>query len=394
MKKDLILKIFEAFTIQRWNDKIRPVELIEMDKHAHKMIIAYCLGKYEEMCGKYVDWEKIINGGIFELFRRIRVSDMKSPIYRKIRFSHPEVFRELNRWVFDSYKGLLEDDKLMEHFRLFLEDRYLDTTTSHILEAAHIYSSFLEFQIIKNINPKGYDIDEISITMSSDVSKYKHLEGMKKIISGSAIAHFIELCGQLRYQIRWAHSDRLPATSVLGHMMLVAVTSYFLTRKLNPCPKRLYNNFFGGLFHDLPEAVTRDIISPVKSSIEGMPAVITEIEKELADEKIFPLIEPEWHDELRYFIDDEFDSKINIAGIPRTVSSDEINSSYNKDGFSPIDGELIRAADHLGALLETYKTAEIGLTLKPMEAARESLKNKYRSTIIGGLHLGEIFSEF
>ena len=48
LKKSLIMKIFDAFFIQRWNDKIRPVELTEMDKTAHKMIIAYCLAKYEE----------------------------------------------------------------------------------------------------------------------------------------------------------------------------------------------------------------------------------------------------------------------------------------------------------------------------------------------------------
>ncbi|MGZ7169402.1 MAG: HD domain-containing protein [Halobacteriota archaeon] len=30
------------------------------------------------------------------------------------------------------------------------------------------------------------------------------------------------------------------------------------------CYRRRFHNFFGGLFHDLPEALTRDIISPVK----------------------------------------------------------------------------------------------------------------------------------
>ncbi len=28
-------------SMQRWNDKIRPVDLRELDKQAHKMIIAY-----------------------------------------------------------------------------------------------------------------------------------------------------------------------------------------------------------------------------------------------------------------------------------------------------------------------------------------------------------------
>ena len=48
IKKGLVLKLFEAAHIQRWNDKLRPVDLPELDKQSHKMIIAYLLGKMEE----------------------------------------------------------------------------------------------------------------------------------------------------------------------------------------------------------------------------------------------------------------------------------------------------------------------------------------------------------
>lgn len=37
IRKALLLKIFSAAYMQRWNDKIRPIELIELDKQAHKM---------------------------------------------------------------------------------------------------------------------------------------------------------------------------------------------------------------------------------------------------------------------------------------------------------------------------------------------------------------------
>ena len=34
LQKDFALKIFEGFSIERWNDLIRPFDLIEMDKSA------------------------------------------------------------------------------------------------------------------------------------------------------------------------------------------------------------------------------------------------------------------------------------------------------------------------------------------------------------------------
>ena len=53
--KDLILRIFSAANILRWNDHIRPFDFFELDKQAHKMIIAYIVAKFEEEEGKKID---------------------------------------------------------------------------------------------------------------------------------------------------------------------------------------------------------------------------------------------------------------------------------------------------------------------------------------------------
>jgi len=70
IKKALLLKVHDAASMQRWNDKIRPVELRELDKQAHKMVIAYTLGKFEEENPEF-NWAEIIEGGLFEFLQRI-----------------------------------------------------------------------------------------------------------------------------------------------------------------------------------------------------------------------------------------------------------------------------------------------------------------------------------
>ena len=47
VNKALALKIFEGFSIERWNDLVRPFDLIEMDKSAEKMVLVYIIGKFE-----------------------------------------------------------------------------------------------------------------------------------------------------------------------------------------------------------------------------------------------------------------------------------------------------------------------------------------------------------
>ena len=61
IRKALLLKIFDAAYMQRWNDKIRPIELIELDKQAHKMVIAYFFSKFEEDKQGF-NWIDIIEG--------------------------------------------------------------------------------------------------------------------------------------------------------------------------------------------------------------------------------------------------------------------------------------------------------------------------------------------
>ncbi|MGZ3608406.1 MAG: HD domain-containing protein, partial [Syntrophales bacterium] len=83
IRKALILKIHDAASMQRWNDKIRPVELRELDKQAHKMVISFILGKFEEENPEF-NWIEVIEGGLFEFLQRIIVTDLKPQIFHRI----------------------------------------------------------------------------------------------------------------------------------------------------------------------------------------------------------------------------------------------------------------------------------------------------------------------
>lgn len=392
----LLNEFFRGFHIQRWNDRIRPMDLIEMDKHAHKMMIAYVLGKYEESRGNLINWQMIIKNGIYELLRRIVISDIKSPIYAEIKKNKP-VFLELNSYVYKQLEAKIDSDILKKELYEFLFAEFdLDDISHRILEAAHIYSSYWEFQIIRQSNPFSYQNIRIETDLLNRIDNYKDLLGIQKLINLHTISNFIDLTGQLRFQIRWAQAPRLPSTSVLGHTLLVAIISYFFARENNACDKRLYNNFFGGLFHDLPEAVTRDIISPIKRSSSEFDNLIKNLEMGLAENEIFPLIEKEWINEIKYFIIDEFDNKITIDNqiIKDNISIDELNQKYNNDEFNPIDGEAIRSADHLAAFLEAWHSCSIGIKTEELVSAAQKIKDSYYDKSLGNVQIKNLYSNF
>jgi putative hydrolases of HD superfamily len=394
LKKSIVEELFKAFYIERWNDKIRPVELIEMDKHAHKMIIAYCLGKYEEDSGKKIEWENIIKGGIFELFKRIILSDIKSPLFREIK-KDKQLISELNHWVFLQLEPKIGDSRIKTELNNYLSNpEYIDELSRDILEAAHIYSSYWEFQIIKKADPFQFNAAHIESELLKDIHSFQHLIGINKLLDNQNISNFINLCGQLRFQKRWGQTFRLPKTSVLGHSLFVACCSYFLIKSIDGCQKRIYNNFFGGLFHDLPEAVTRDIVSPVKRSVAGLPEAIKRIEREWSDNEIYPHVEKAWKDELLYFTRDEFESKIIVNNIIQKTTSGEINSKYNKGNFLPVDGEIIKLADDLAAFLEVWHSIKLGMKSDELVYAMVELKKKYEFIEIAGISINELYADF
>ena len=392
LKKSFVEILFRAFSIQRWNDKLRPLEFIQMDKHAHKMIIAYCLGRYEEDKGNQFSWEDLIKGGIYELMRRIVISDIQSPIYKEIA-KNKKLLKKLNTHIFEEIEPKIGNDAIKDEFHsyLFKQSDY-DDLSLKILDAAHKYSSYWEFQIIRNVNPDGYQIEEIEMQIGNDIELYSELEGIKKLKKNHQIKNFIDLCGQMRYQVRWGHLPRIPKTSVLGHIMMVAAISYFLTREIpGACFKRLYNNFFGGIFHDLPEAITRDIIKPVKRSVPGMSEEIKKIEQKLTEEEIYPHVEKHWLDELKYYTIDEFKSKINGGEF---TNSDEINEKYNSDEYNPYDGQIVKAADNFSAFLEAWNSIQFGTRSEEMNEAMRNIKNGYKNKAVGGIPINELYEDF
>jgi putative hydrolase of HD superfamily len=186
----------------------------------------------------------------------------------------------------------------------------------------------------------------------------------------------------------------IPRTSVLGHMLIVAILSYLFSLAVGSSSKRCFNNYFTGLFHDLPEVLTRDIISPVKRSIEGLDSLIKAYERELMEKEVLNLIPPQWHNEVRMFTEDEFSTIIIKDGRVIKTDTETISKDFNSDEYNPRDGEAIKTIDDLAAYVEAFCSLENGVKSKDLAEARKSIGEKYRDRIINNINFGNLFKEF
>lgn len=402
MNKTLALKIFEGFSIQRWNDLIRPFDLVEMDKAAEKMVLAYIIGKYEEHNGKYIDWKWMIYASLFDLLRKISLCDIKAPVQQMLRRQFPNEYMHLNEWVLNQYKHIMPDEKLFSEFTIYVGRQSGSFKTPEELKpsmdvyrAAHKYSTIRELEMLSIVNEKER-LKNIQNELEAEIQPYLHLEGLQKLVTHQKAFDFLLKIEQLRFQTRWNQTPRVPATSVLGHCFYVAIMTLLLGRESNPnmCDRRVINNYFSALFHDLPESVTRDIISPVKTATDDLPNIVKKIEDEIVNKELVPLMEPFFADELIYYTSDEFSDRILDKNHEILhISWDELNNKYNSAEFEPIDGRLVRICDHFSALMEADISIKHGITSDHLIKGREGTLAHYKKDeIISGINVNELFN--
>ncbi len=414
--KDFVLKLFEGFSIERWTDLVRPFDLIEMDKSSEKMVIAYMIAKFEEQEGNYIDWDWLMYASLFDILRKIALCDIKSPLQRRIKNEYPQEYERLNEWILFQYKDLMKEDvELFERFTQYTleqnDKNRIITLTERILKASHKYSALREFEMLAVVN-EDFRLKNIKRDIYADIQPYLDLKGLQLLMMKQRPYEFLMVIEQLRFQVRWNQTPRVPKTTVLGHSFFVAILSLLLSRQsakhfadkkgtsFTFCSKRVYNNYFSALFHDLPEAVTRDIISPVKQATDGLSSIVKQIEAQMITEELIPLMEDFYADELVFFTDDEFENRILFDSptgkmtLP-DISFDDLCEKYNTDNYSPVDGKLVRCADHIAAFVEADSSIQHGITSTQLTSGRKNILKIYpEGEYINGVNVSAFFGDF
>ena len=395
----LIEHIFKAASISRWNDYPKMTNLVELDKQAHKFIIAYFIAKLE----KNVDMNYVIEAGIFEFLSRVVVTDIRPDVFHQIQKQKKE---QVNTWVLSMLENLVKDIEggdFLSRLKSYLTGEDKSRAKERlILKAASYLATRWEFSIVYQTSRFLNDIDELKSKVDEELEDYYELIGVRKIAMNQKLAKLIDLAGRLRFQKRWAQTPRIPETAVLGHMLVVAILSYFYSLEVKACKTRLENNFFCALFHDLPESLTRDIISPVKYSIEGLNEIISEYEMRLIDERILPFVPENFRNEFSYilgireqngkFIKNEFENRICEK---KPLLHEGTMENVNEDKFNAIDGKALKYCDKLAAYFEAGISISYGVKSKELTDGFNKMDEFFREKpTIDGVNFNEICEEF
>lgn len=354
LSRRVVERLYRSTVIQRWTDHARPASLTVTGKTGQQMAIAWLLGHAVD---EDLDWMWLIEAGLFELLRKCVLTDIKSQVFQRM-VRDADARKDLNEFVLAELKPELGDlgIGLFERMSDFLhfEGEYYDAMSGGkvppkkpeftVLRAASLLATRWEYELLAPANPNVFE--DIGQQLEND---FAHFTAVVEAVDAEVLRCFINLLGQLRLQVRWSQTPILPTRSVMDHEMMVAALAYFtVTEDHQPFEQRRYNAFFGGLFHDFPESLTRDIVSPVKRISEKVERAISRYEGEQLDAAIDQILPGVLHDEFKCFTVAEFAEK----AWPMPEEADRSNH---------YDGSVIKSCDLFAAFMEAYYSIRFGV---------------------------------
>ena len=200
------------------------------------------------------------------------------------------------------------------------------------------------------------------------------------------VRELVTMFGQLRFQKRWSQTPRIPATSVLGHTLIVALSAYLVSFDIGCC-KQMRINHFLWIIPRFAEILTRDIISPIKRSVKGLDEFIKKIEEKAVNEKILAIVPPNIQDDICYFTQNEFSNRYKIEHFCYTADGESLMQTYNKDEFNGVYGEFLKIFDNLSAYLEAKISISHGISSDDLLSGAKGIYDRCADKVMCGVEM-------
>lgn len=315
--------------LRRWTEFVTEGKYDEIAKQSLNCAITFILATEYEASGETIIWERFPKIAIYRAFQKAYVNyDTPEHILEEICALGKIPFKKSFGEVIAKTITELTD----EDFTKWISDG-CGTTEEKIYKAATKIATFLELNELQHhMNgefKRKYEEIVISMRKYQDITVFESVSD----IYGNYFKVFKSI-SRLRNQNRWAAYSYLVDCSVLGHLFDTAVLAYFMALEKGENEEIATKCFFMGIFHDVPEAFTRDIPSPIKDKIHGFRKLTEEYELSMMEQKVYPFLPKEVAEALK-----------------SVMFEDESNQSFKK---------LMKGADYMSAVSEIWRQLKAG----------------------------------
>lgn len=313
----------------RWNNFPRVVDVTQLDNVWATLHTALFLVSLEE--DEY-DRLYIIKKIIFSSFPEFILSDINSGTKNTIKKldskMYEAVYWKAYRYFlnFDMPKCLREDyedivfwsGKEKEDVIILAAKKYV--WYSEALPNAQVFPDMYEIYIsemkseLENISKKRNSLQILRNTPNYQ----KHLSHIYRLSSS----------------MRWNQYSRKTPISVMSHTVVIAYLSYIIAMfDSDTSDELVLEMLLRALYHDVPEVITWDIISPTKKAVTWFAKLLERVESHMLDEYFFEYIDTSYKEYLKPYLLTPFSwdlwAKVKYADILSAYLESKIELPYS-----------------------------------------------------------------
>lgn len=271
--------------LKRWTDTISDASFNEMSKQALNSLICYILACFVEANGTLIDWTRFPKYALYRAYEKTYV------VFNTPKAKYLEIFKMGNISPSEFEKATKR--KIAEIVDPMFSDflcEALGTTEMRIYRASTTIATYIELLQLQNrCDPGEYNKKLTEILQ--DMAQYYDIPGFKEITdTNSELFKLLQFISNsyLRHHTRWCEFGYVQPSYILGHLYSTAIFAYFMSLEVHPEDEALATKrYFMGIFHDIAEAWTTDLPSPIKDYIKDLRDACELYEAKVLEENIY-----------------------------------------------------------------------------------------------------------
>ena len=358
----LRLMFHKGLSIKRWNNFPRVVDTTHMDNLWMTLHVALFLAYHEErLSWKKLDKLFLMKYTLFESFNDLILSDIYAGTKINLQKQEEVLYHELQN-ITHSYihnfpgKVILKNDYLRT-----VKDEAHETEKALYL-ASKKYVWLLEATPNAKIFPDAYAkvIGHMKKYLAEASEDLKSLEFLR--YDKNSQKYLLQL-QRLCFCMRWNRYRRLFPISVMAHQAVVMYLSYCIAIQEKLPKKQVEDMMLKAIYHDVPEIITGDVVSPTKTAVDGLKEVLGRVEEQMVEEDLFVYLDQDYENFVSPYILDPFSwengKKVKYCDILSAYIESLCEKDYGNTIFFPIEEKVASWCDKIDSEAVKYIREEI-----------------------------------
>lgn len=317
------------------------MEQVSANDHiAFSLHIALLLASIiEEEKGIHYDRDYIFRKVLFSSFSTFVHSDISSEVKDQIKEKNPAIYAELENIVYEMLQSwklpewMLHDMQEIHDFSRQENSPY--QKENNLIAFSKLWASYHEAYFSNEVYLDVYRPAMNIIEQKMQQPRFDIFRGYIDLNPKhqNDLERFLLSMRRLQSSYRWNSMQRRYPISVMSHLFITSFIAYIIGNIEGKNKQEITHMMTIALFHDIPEAITGDIVAPTKKAIEGFEPLLVTVEKELVDKYLLGYIR-------KYAFSTEYERLM-------------------LDPWNQTDGKLVKLADNFSALFEAKLEASV-----------------------------------